>query len=49
MTVRPTDAARDGELQLQVMLTKGESVKGNAMQGLSGNYFERKVKLKVVE
>lgn len=49
MTVRPTDAARDGELQLQVMLTKGESVKGNAMQGMSGNYFERKVKLKVVE
>jgi len=49
MTLRPTDAARDGELQLQVMLTKGESVKGNAKQGTMGNYFEKKVKLKVVE
>ena len=49
MTLRPTDAARDGELQLQVMLTKGESVKRNAKQGMIGNYFEKKVKLKIVE
>lgn len=49
MTVRPTDAARDGELQLQVMLTKGESVKGVAAQGMMGNYFEKKVLLKVTE
>lgn len=49
MTLRPTDAARDGELQLQVMFTKGESVKGNAKQGMMGNYFERKVKLRIVE
>lgn len=49
MTIRPTDAAQDAELQLQVMLTKGESVKANAKEGMKGNYFERKVKLKVVE
>ena len=49
MTLRPTDAARDGELQLQVMLTKGESVKRNAKQGMIGNYFEKRVKLKIIE
>ncbi|HCT85118.1 MAG TPA: hypothetical protein DF296_07945 [Candidatus Margulisbacteria bacterium] len=49
MTIRPTDSAQDSELQLQVMLTKGESVKGNAKQGMMGNYFEKKVKLKVIE
>jgi hypothetical protein len=45
MTIRPSDAARDAELQLQVMLTKGESVKGKATEGMKGNYLERKVKL----
>lgn len=49
MTIRPTDAARDCELQLQVMLTKGESVKRKADQGMIGNYFEKKVKLKIIE
>lgn len=49
MTIRPTDAAQDGELSLQVMLTKGESVKGKPKEGLLGNYFERTVRLKVVE
>ena len=49
MTIRPTDAARDAELQLQVMLTKGESVKGKPKEGMLGNYLERKVRLKVVE
>lgn len=49
MTIRPTDAARDGELELQVMLTSGESVKGNAKEGLVSNYFVRKVALKVIE
>jgi hypothetical protein len=47
MTIRPTDAARDTDLQLQVMLTKGESVKGKASDGIKGNYLERKVKLVV--
>lgn len=49
MTVRPTDAAQDADLQLQVMLTKGESTKGNAKLGMLGNYFEKKVKFEVVE
>ena len=49
MAIRPTDAAQDAELTLQVMLTKGESVKGNAQEGMVGNYFERKVKLKVAD
>ena len=49
MTVRPSDAAQNGELQLQVMLTKGESVKGNAKEGMKGNYFEKKVSLKVID
>lgn len=47
MTIQPLDDARDAELQLQVMLTKGESVKGDARVGMLGNYFERKVTLKV--
>ena len=49
MTIRPTDAARDAELTLQVMLTQGESVKGKPKEGMLGNYFERKVKLKVTD
>lgn len=49
MSVRPTDATRDSELTLQVMLTKGESVKGKAKKGMMGSYFERKVTFKVME
>lgn len=49
MTVRPTDAARNAALELQVMLTKGESVKGKAKEGLVSNYFVRTVNLKVVD
>jgi hypothetical protein len=49
MSVRPLDDARDAELQLQVMLTRGESVKGDAKKGMIGNYFERKVLLKVID
>lgn len=49
MTVQPLDDAKDAQLQLQVMLTKGESVKGDAKKGMLGNYFERKVQVKVVE
>ena len=49
MTIRPTDAAQDAELTLQVMLTKGESVKGKPKEGMIGSYFERRVKLKVTD
>lgn len=49
MTVRPTDAASDGVVTLQVMLTSGETVKGKPKQGMLGNYFERTLHLKVEE
>lgn len=49
MSIRPSDGAQDAEVVLQVMLTKGESVKGRAREGMIGSYFERKVKLKVLE
>ena len=47
MTISPLGNAKDANLQLQVMLTKGESVKGKAQEGMVGNYFERKIKLVV--
>ena len=49
MTISPTDAAQDSELILQVMLKEGEPVKGKPKEGLIGNYFERRVKLKVTD
>ncbi len=49
MTVRPGDAARDAELELQVMLTTGESLKGEAKEGLISNYLLRRVLLRVRE
>ena len=49
MTIRPTAAAKDAEIILQVMLTKGESVKGKPKEGMIGNYFERTIKLKVMD
>ncbi|MBC8320055.1 MAG: hypothetical protein H8E34_04965 [Bacteroidetes bacterium] len=49
MTIQPLSNAKDAEIQLQVMLTKGESMKGNAQEGMIGNYFERKVILKIIE
>ncbi len=47
MTIQPLETANNAEIQLQVMLTRGESVKGNAQEGMQGSYFERKVKLVV--
>ena len=49
MTIQPLSNAKDAEMQLQVMLTKGGSIKGNAKEGMSGNYFEKKVILKVIQ
>lgn len=49
MSIRPSDGAQDAEVVLQVMLTKGESVKGRAREGMIGSYFERRVKLRVLE
>jgi hypothetical protein len=48
MTLRAGDDARDASLELQVMLTKGESVKGKAKEGMLGNYFRRTIRLKVL-
>jgi hypothetical protein len=48
MTLRPgDDAPAETEIELQVMLTRGDSVKGKPDQGMEGNYFERKVRLRV--
>ena len=47
MTVRPGDAAGDAVIELQVMLTSGESAKGKPNVGLKGNYLVRQIKLKV--
>lgn len=47
MIIQPMSNAQNAELQLQIMLTKGESVKGSAKEGMAGNYFERKVLLKI--
>ena len=49
MTIRPSDGAQNSELSLQVMLTRGEAQKGNAKEGMRGNYFEKKVTLKVLD
>lgn len=49
MSIRAADAAQNVELILQIMLTKGESVKGKPKEGMIGNYFERKVKLFVAD
>jgi hypothetical protein len=49
MTIRPLDDARDADIELQVMLTSGESVKSDAKKGLISNYLVRTVKLRVVE
>jgi len=47
MTIRPDDDAGDAQIELQVMLTKGESVKGKPREGMIGSYYERAVRLVV--
>ena len=49
MTVRPGDAAQETELELQIMLTSGESAKGDPDTWLQSNYLLRKLVLKVVD
>lgn len=48
MSLQPLENAKDAEIQLQVMLTKGESVKGKPKEGMIGSYFQRMVYLKVM-
>jgi hypothetical protein len=47
MTIQPLSNAKDAVIQLQLMLTKGESVKGKAKEGMIGNYFEKIVNLRL--
>ncbi len=49
MTIRPGDAARDAVLDLQVMLTAGDVIKGRGDEGLVLNYYLRTVRLHVLE
>lgn len=49
MTVRPSDGARDASVTLQIMLTRGESVKGKPTEGMIGNYLERIVRMGVLD
>lgn len=49
MTIRPSDSAQDADIILQGMLTRGESVKGKGKEGMVAKYFERTVKLKVLD
>jgi hypothetical protein len=49
MTVRPGDSARNSDLELQLMLTSGESAKGNPNAWLMGNYLVKEVMLGVVD
>lgn len=47
MALRAGDDASDAEIELQLMLTRGDSVKGDPKKGIAGNYFARRVRLKV--
>lgn len=49
MTIRPGDGAADADLELQIMLTTGEAVKGKPKEGLISNYVVRKVRLVVLD
>jgi hypothetical protein len=49
MTLRAGDAAAEAELELQVMLKSGESVKGEPNARLISNYLVRKLILRVLE
>lgn len=49
MTVRPGPDARDAEIELQAMLTAGDSRKGPPNEWMKANHFLRTVRLKVTE
>ena len=48
MTLLAGTNATDGEVRLQLMLTRGEAVKGKAKEGMIGSYFMRTLVLKVL-
>lgn len=47
MTLLPGKDAVEGRVLLQIMLTKGNAVKGKAKEGMIGSYFQRTLVLKV--
>lgn len=49
MNVRPGEAAEDADIELQLMLTTGNAVKGKANEGLIANYHLRRVRLAVTD
>ncbi len=49
MTVQPLDGAEAATLDIHVMLTSGESVKGDATKGMLSNYLVRTVRLTVID
>jgi hypothetical protein len=49
MTVRPGDTAQNADLDLQVMLTAGESAKGDPNSWLKSNYYASEVQLRVID
>jgi hypothetical protein len=49
MTVRAGDAARDAEIELQILLTSGGPGKGDPDEWLRATYLERRLTLKVVD
>jgi hypothetical protein len=48
MTMVAGENAGDAEITLHAMMTKGTGVKGKPKEGLTLNYFERKLMLKVI-
>ena len=49
ITILPTETAKDGEVTFQMLMTRGESVKGRAKEGLTGNFHARAVHLHVTD
>lgn len=49
MTIRPLADAKSGEVELQLMLTSGDSVKNKPNEGLVANYHERRIRLEVTD
>jgi hypothetical protein len=49
MALRPGEDAEGAAIELQVMLTSGESVKGKPREGMTASYFMRQVRLEVIK
>jgi hypothetical protein len=49
MNLRPSDGALTADVELQLMLTSGDSVKGKPKEGLVANYHVRRIRLAVTD